>query len=76
MVLKESLTAKIRFIPNATYIFLMTFIVFAVFSPQFLSFMNLSNIMIQSCTLVIIALGMTAVMLSNGIDLSVGSVMS
>jgi ribose transport system permease protein len=73
---KESFLAKTRFIPNAAYMFLMTLMIFAIFSPRFLSLMNLSNIMLQSSMIIIVSLGMTAVMLSNGIDLSVGSIMS
>jgi ribose transport system permease protein len=38
--------------------------------------MNISNIVLQSCMLIIVSLGMTIVMLSNGIDLSAGSIMS
>jgi ribose transport system permease protein len=76
MGFKESFLAKIQFIPNAAYMFLMTLLIFAIFSPSFLSIMNLSNIMLQSSMIIIVALGMTTVMLSNGIDLSVGSVMS
>jgi ribose transport system permease protein len=76
MGFKESFLAKTRFVPNAAYIFLMTLTIFAIFSPRFLSLMNLSNIMLQSSMIIIVSLGMTIVMLSNGIDLSVGSVMS
>lgn len=76
MKVKESQLAKIRLIPNAVYLFLLTLLIFSIFSPRFLSLMNISNIMLQSCMLIIVSLGMTAVMLSNGIDLSVGSVMS
>lgn len=76
MQFKESFWAKIQFIPNAAYMFLMTLTIFAIFSPNFLSLMNLSNIMLQSSMIIIVSLGMTVVMLSNGIDLSVGSVMS
>ena len=76
MGFKAKLLAKTRLIPNAAYMFLMTLTIFAIFSPSFLSLMNLSNIMLQSSMLVIVSLGMTIVMLSNGIDLSIGSVMS
>ena len=76
MGFKQRFLAKTRFIPNAAYMFLMTLVIFAIFSPKFLSLINISNIMLQSSMIIIVALGMTAVMLSNGIDLSVGSVMS
>jgi galactofuranose transport system permease protein len=42
--------------------------------PAFASFDNLSGVAIQSSFLVIVALGMTFVIISGGIDLSVGSV--
>ncbi len=76
MGFKASLLAKKQLVPNAAYIFLMTLVIFAIFSPNFLSLMNLSNIILQSSMIIIVSLGMTLVMLSNGIDLSVGSVMS
>lgn len=76
MKVKEIHLTKLRLIPNAGYLFMMTLLIFSILSPRFLSLMNISNIMVQSCMLIIVSLGMTAVMLSNGIDLSVGSVMS
>ena len=76
MGFKHRFLAKTHLIPNAAYMFLMTLVIFAIFSPKFLSLINISNIMLQSSMIIIVALGMTAVMLSNGIDLSVGSVMS
>ncbi len=66
MGFKESFLAKIRLVPNAAYMFLMTLLIFAIFSPSFLSLMNLSNIMLQSSMIIIVALGMTTVMLSTG----------
>src|SRR6478752_4826456 len=47
-------------------------IVFAVLSPNFLSKANLLNILQQSSINACIALGMTLVIISGGIDLSVG----
>jgi ribose transport system permease protein len=52
--------------------------VFAVFGSQsgrFLEFQNLVNILIQSSSLAVAAVGMTFVLLAAGVDLSVGSVM-
>jgi len=48
----------------------------ATFSPVFRSFRNISNILVQSTALGIISSGQTFVILSSGIDLSVGSIMS
>ncbi len=50
------------------------FAVFAVLSPVFLTVPNLINIMQQSAINAIVALGMTLVIISAGIDLSVGPV--
>ena len=48
---------------------------FALASPEFLSPRNLANIALQSAALVIVSLGMTLVILTEGIDLSVGAVL-
>lgn len=50
------------------------FVVLAVLSPQFLSAANLSNILIQISTLVIVAAGVTVVVAAGELDLSVGAV--
>src|SRR3984957_4825077 len=44
-------------------------------SPRFLSVDNLSAILVQSSWLVVVALGMNFVLLTAGVDLSVGSIM-
>ncbi|HEX8139200.1 MAG TPA: ABC transporter permease [Pyrinomonadaceae bacterium] len=49
-------------------------IVFAVIAPQFLSVPNLINVALSIAITGILAVGMTAVILTGGIDLSVGSV--
>jgi ribose transport system permease protein len=46
----------------------------AIVSPRFLMVRNLTNIALQSSVLSIVAIGMTFVLISGGIDLSVGSV--
>jgi ribose transport system permease protein len=56
--------------------FILIVIVAAVMNDRFLSVQNLMNILMQVSTIGIIALGMTVVMLSGGIDLSVGSVLA
>lgn len=62
--------------PNAVYLFAGILILFSFISPNFLSVMNISNMVLQGSVLLIVSLGMTIVMLSNGIDLSVGALMS
>ena len=65
-----------RRIPNATYLFVGLVILFSLISPHFLSINNISNILLQGSVLLIISLGITVVMISNGIDLSVGALAS
>ena len=50
-------------------------IVMTILSPFFLTFNNLSNVGIQIAVIAILALGQTFVIVSGGIDLSVGSVL-
>ncbi|PLT29700.1 ABC transporter permease [Peribacillus deserti] len=55
--------------------FLIIFIAASIMSPRFLDINNQLNILMQVSIIGIVALGMTVVMLSGGIDLSVGSVL-
>ncbi|WP_246288839.1 ABC transporter permease [Bacillus haikouensis] len=55
--------------------FLIIFIAASIMSPRFLDLNNQLNILMQVSIIGIISLGMTIVMLSGGIDLSVGSVL-
>lgn len=56
-------------------LFVGVFLVFGWLSPKFLTTNNLVNILIQSSSIAIVAIGMTFVLLTAGIDLSVGSIM-
>lgn len=56
-------------------LFVLTFIVFGLLSDRFLQFRTLENIVRQASYIGIIAVGMTFVILTGGIDLSVGSLM-
>jgi ribose transport system permease protein len=64
---------------TSTWIFLVLLVIIAVFSifdfDSFASVFNLRNIMIDASSLLIIAVGMTFVIITSGIDLSVGSVL-
>jgi ribose transport system permease protein len=50
-------------------------LVFGVLSPRFLDPQNLGNIVVQSSSTAIVAIGMTFVLLTAGVDLSVGAIM-
>lgn len=56
--------------------FLILVIVFSSLSPVFLSYGNFANIANQTAIISVLAFGMTMVMLTGGIDLSVGSMVS
>ncbi len=63
-----------RLIPFASLIALC--VIIAVLQPKFLSTGNLGSVARQTAVITIMAMGMTMVMVSGGIDLSVGSVMA
>jgi len=54
---------------------LAIFIFFSFMSEYFLSFGNITNILVQTSTIGLIALGMTLVMINGNIDLSVGAIL-
>ncbi len=56
-------------------LFSLVFAVFGSLSGKFLEAQNLVNILIQSSSTAVAAIGMTLVLLTAGVDLSVGSVM-
>ena len=55
---------------------LLLMLVFAVIEPRFLSSINLFNVMRQVSITGLLAIGMTFVILTAGIDLSVGSLLA
>ena len=63
-----------RFLPFASLVALCVLI--AALEPKFLSAGNLAGVARQTAVITIIAMGMTVVMVSGGIDLSVGSAMA
>lgn len=82
---KKTLTARIkspRFdisgLKKYTVIFVLValIILFSFTSPYFLTVRNLTNILIQNTYFIIVAIGLSFVMIGGGIDLSVGYQMS
>ncbi len=55
---------------------LILVIIFACISPYFLTYQNISNILLASSIIGIISLGMSFVIATSGIDLSVGSILA
>ncbi len=57
-------------------VFVFMVLIFSILSRSFFTFDNFINIANQTATVSVVAFGMTMVMLSGGIDLSVGSLVS
>jgi ribose transport system permease protein len=55
---------------------ILIFVFFSLISEHFLTLGNLSNILVQTSTIGLIALGMTLVMINGNIDLSVGATLA
>ncbi len=58
------------------FFLLISVVVFAMLSPNFLSLQNLMNVARQSVYLVLVSLGQMLVLISGGFDLSVGTVIA
>lgn len=67
---------SLAFLNNAPIaLFLVVFLGLGLASDRFLDWQNILNIGVQSSSIAIVAIGMTFVLLTAGVDLSVGSVM-
>jgi ribose/xylose/arabinose/galactoside ABC-type transport system permease subunit len=58
------------------FILFVLMVLFSFTSPYFLTWRNLTNIIIQNSYFIIVAIGLSFVMIGGGIDLSVGYQMS
>lgn len=75
--LRERFSGKVRARETGVLVALVLMVVFMSFaSPFFLSTQNIFNILRNTTTIGIIAIGVTMVIVSGGIDLSVGSVLA
>lgn len=63
-------------IPGVTYIFLIVFVIASIFVPNFLSVGNLSTMLLQACTLMVLSVAMALSLMMGSIDLSMGGVVS
>ena len=74
--MKQGMRKKIDFSQMTTLLVLLVLcVVLSVMKPVFLSLNNLINVITQVTVNAIVAVGMTFVILTGGIDLSVGSVL-
>lgn len=68
--------ALLALLNSATIIlFVLVLAVFGWLSPKFFTTANLQNLLIQSSSTAVVAIGMTFVLLTAGVDLSVGAIM-
>ncbi len=70
----DAFTFLARFAPLIFLLLLM--LIFAIMEPRFLSSINLFNVMRQVSITGLLAIGMTFVILTAGIDLSIGSLLA
>ena len=75
---KSGFLTRVRRMPefNMLVIWLLFTIILSVVEPKFMSFHNITNLLRQTSISGILAVGMTFVIISAGIDLSVGSVLA
>jgi ribose/xylose/arabinose/galactoside ABC-type transport system permease subunit len=73
---KESVSKTIGSLPNSTYVFVIISIVCAISIPNFASANNISTLLQQSCILTLLSVAMALSIITKGIDLSVGGVVS
>lgn len=71
VALQKMLKARSTLLVGA---FIVVVIVFSILNPRFMSILNLRNVALQMSINMIIAVGMTFVIISGGLDLSVGSI--
>ena len=67
---------KNRTLPGAAYLLITLIVVFSIFGSGFASVANILNIGVQSSVLLLLALPMTLIIMSEGLDLSMGAVLS
>jgi ribose transport system permease protein len=63
-------------IPGVAAMLAALILVFAITAPNFATFQNLENVLVQSSVLLCLALPMTFVIMTEGIDISVGAVLT
>lgn len=54
------------------FMFLAIFLMFSIINPSFASFMNIKNLIVQNTYIIIVAVGISFIMMSGSLDLSVG----
>src|SRR5882762_10084585 len=63
-------------IPGVALVLVFLITMFSAIAPGFLSIANLSNVLVQSTILMLLALPMTLIIMTEGLDLSMGAVLT
>ena len=63
-------------VPGVAVMLVALIVLFTVASPDFATLPNLSNVLVQSSVLLLLALPMTFVIMTEGLDISVGAVLT
>jgi ribose transport system permease protein len=75
IVEKSALISFLSRLPGATYLLVLLSVILTIAAPEFFSIANLTNVALQVAVLCIVSFGMTMVILTEGIDLSLGPVL-
>ncbi len=75
LIERSATLERARNAPGAFYLLAIMVIVLTIWTPGFFTPANLTNVLLQVAVLTIVALGMTLVILTEGIDLSLGPVL-
>jgi ribose transport system permease protein len=75
--MRESAAAsRLRSIPGVAVMLALLIGIFGSIAPGFLSLANISNVLLQSTILIMLALPMTLIIMTEGLDLSMGAVVT
>jgi ribose transport system permease protein len=69
----QRIPAFLPHVPSGVILFVVVLGLFSAIVPEFLGVRNLTNVLLAGSPLAVFALGVSLVMLSNGIDLSIGA---
>lgn len=72
----RTISQKFKALPPVSWMLVVIIVIFSLSSPNYLSFANFRNILIQSAPLMIVAFAQTCIVLTQGTDLSLGAQVS
>jgi ribose transport system permease protein len=75
IIARSAALDRVRKVPGAFYLLAAMACGLTIWTPGFFTAANLTNVLLQVAVLTIVALGMTLVILTEGIDLSLGPVL-